>query len=104
MPILKTQHLSIGYSRKKQLSIVQRELNLQLKAGELVCLIGPNGTGKSTLLRTLSGLQKPLSGSISIDHQNIDKLSLNKKALMISLVLTDKIEIENTTVYDSGLS
>ena len=100
MPILKTQHLSIGYSRKKQLTIVQRELNLQLKAGELVCLIGPNGTGKSTLLRTLSGLQKPLSGSISIDHQNIDKLSLNKKALMISLVLTDKIEIENTTVYD----
>lgn len=100
MSVLSTENLAIGYTRKKDFYYVQRDLQLQLRAGEMVCLIGPNGTGKSTLLRTLSGLQKPLSGSVLIDDLHIEKLSLHKKALLISLVLTDKIEIENTTVYD----
>lgn len=100
MPILKTQNLTIGYFRGKKVTEVQTNLQLMLRAGELVCLIGPNGTGKSTLLRTLSGLQKPVSGTIVVDDQRIDKLSLRKKALLISLVLTDKVEIDNTTVYD----
>jgi len=100
MPVLSTQNLTIGYIRSKHVTEVQTKLQLQLKAGELVCLIGPNGTGKSTLLRTLAGLQKPVSGTITIDKWQLDKLSLSKKALLISLVLTDKVEIDNTTVYD----
>jgi len=62
MSVLSTHNLSIGYSKKRSKTIVQPALNLILQAGELVCLIGPNGTGKSTLLRTLAGLQKPLDG------------------------------------------
>jgi iron complex transport system ATP-binding protein len=100
MPILKTHNLSIGYLRRKQVYVVQKDLNIELKAGELVCLIGPNGAGKSTLLRTLSGLQKSIVGSVVVDSLSIDKLSLSKKALLISLVLTEKVEIDNTTVYD----
>jgi iron complex transport system ATP-binding protein len=60
-----------------------------LNAGELVCLMGPNGIGKSTLLRTLAGLQKPLQGKIS------DATEKN-----IALVLTDRIVATNMTVYD----
>ena len=97
--LLTVQDLTIGYSRRGATAVVQSNLNLQLRAGELVCLIGPNGSGKSTLLRTLSGLQKQLSGKIKIDGSEISKLKQREKALLISLVLTDRIDIENATVY-----
>ena len=100
MSILTTQNLSIGYSKKRKTDVIQSELNLQLRAGELVCLIGPNGSGKSTLLRTLIGLQKPLSGKTSIDGKEISKLKQLEKALLIALVLTERVDIENATVYN----
>lgn len=100
MLILTTQQLTIGYSRKGKTDVVQSRLDLQLRAGELVCLIGPNGSGKSTLLRTLTGLQKPLSGKTLIDGKEIIKLKQLEKALLIALVLTERIEIENATVYN----
>ena len=98
--MLTTHHLFIGYSKKGKTNTVQSELNLELREGELVCLIGPNGSGKSTLLRTLAGLQKPLSGKTSIDDQNIAKISHQEKALMISFVLTDRVDIDNATVHN----
>ncbi|HLP04203.1 MAG TPA: ABC transporter ATP-binding protein [Paludibacter sp.] len=100
MPILRTQNLSIGYSKKGKAMVVQHELDLELRSGELVCLIGPNGSGKSTLLRTLSGLQKPLSGNILIDGSDLVGITQQERALMISLVLTDRVEIENATVQN----
>ncbi len=100
MSILSTHSLSIGYSKKGILNTVQSNLDLKLMSGEMVCLIGPNGTGKSTLLRTLSGLQKPLSGKIQIDKQDLLKLSHTDKAILIALVLTEKIDVDNATVYD----
>ena len=100
MSILTTQNLSIGYSKKGKTDVIQTALNLQLQAGELVCLIGPNGSGKSTLLRTLTGLQKPLSGNTLIDGKEISKLKQREKALLISLVLTERVDIENATVYN----
>lgn len=100
MSILTTHNLSIGYSKKGITDVVQSGLNLELRAGELVCLIGPNGSGKSTLLRTLTGLQKPLSGKTSIDGKEISKLKQREKALLIALVLTERVDIENATVYN----
>jgi len=100
MSILTTQQLTIGYSRKGKTDVIQSGLDLKLRAGELVCLIGPNGSGKSTLLRTLTGLQKPLSGKTLIDGKEIIKLKQLEKALLIALVLTERIEIENATVYN----
>jgi len=100
MSILTTQHLTIGYSKKGKIDVIQSELNLELRSGELVCLIGPNGSGKSTLLRTLTGLQKPLSGKTLIDGKEISKLKQREKALLISLVLTERVDIENATVYN----
>ncbi|MDR3653343.1 MAG: ABC transporter ATP-binding protein [Paludibacter sp.] len=98
--LLTTENLSIGYSKKGKVDVVQSELNLQLRAGELVCLIGPNGSGKSTLLRTLTGLQKPLLGKTLIDGKEISRLKQSEKALLIALVLTERVDIENATVYN----
>jgi iron complex transport system ATP-binding protein len=100
MSILTTHNLNIGYSKKGKTDTVQSGLNLELRAGELVCLIGPNGSGKSTLLRTLTGLQKPLAGKTSIDGKEISTLKQREKALLIALVLTERVDIENATVYN----
>ena len=98
MSLLTTTDLSIGYVHRKEIIPVQTGLQLEVRPGEMVCLIGPNGCGKSTLLRTLSGLQPPLSGKVKINGQNIIKVSAAERAQLISLVLTDRVEIENATV------
>lgn len=100
MSILTTQNLTIGYSKKGKANIIQTKLNLELRPGELVCLIGPNGSGKSTLMRTLAGLQKAISGITYIDGENIAKIPLQGIATQIALVLTDRVDIENATVMD----
>ena len=100
MSILTTQNLSIGYSKKGKTDVIQSGLDLQLRAGELVCLIGPNGSGKSTLLRTLTGLQKSLEGKTLIDGKDITLIKQHEKALKLALVLTERVDIENTTVYN----
>lgn len=98
MSLLTTSDLSIGYIHRKEQVRVQSGLFLEVKPGEMVCLIGPNGCGKSTLLRTLSGLQPPLGGRVKINGQTIQKISAAGRAQLISLVLTDRVEIDNATV------
>ncbi len=98
--ILNTENLQIGYRRGREKYSVQRDLNLQLFAGEMLCLIGPNGSGKTTLLRTLSGLQHPLGGDVKINNKPVADYSQKELARQIALVLTDKVEIENATVWD----
>ena len=93
-----TNLLSIGYNRNGKDFVVQSDLHLRLNSGELICLVGPNGSGKSTLLRTLAGLQQPLSGQVKIDNADIFSLSVRQKALLLAMVLTERVDIENTTV------
>ena len=90
---LQTHGLSTGYSHP--VVHLLDNMSLTLHAGELVCLMGPNGVGKSTLMRTLAGLQRPLAGSVTLaggtgmpqEHQ-------------VAVVLTEKIAGMNMTVYE----
>ena len=86
---LKTSHLSVGYRNGQSENVLFEGINLSLKPSTLTCFMGPNGIGKSTLIRVLAGLQKPLEGEISLSDE--------KK---IALVLTDKIIATNMTVWD----
>lgn len=88
--ILSTKDLSIGYRNGKQVSIILENINLTLYRGELVCLIGSNGIGKSTLLRTLSGVQNPLKGNIKIGHADISQYSRSELSRLIGIVYTDR--------------
>lgn len=97
--IIHTANLSIGYIHRKEEYVVQNKLNLNVFRGELVCLIGPNGCGKSTLLRSLAGLQPVLEGEIIIEGRPIGKQTLKDKARLIGLVLTDRVEVSNLTVF-----
>tara|TARA_R110000868_G_scaffold144150_2_gene362930 strand:+ start:110 stop:904 length:795 start_codon:yes stop_codon:yes gene_type:complete len=98
--ILKTEGLSIGYSSKKGPSIVASNVNTNLYKGDLVGLIGANGIGKSTLLRTLTNVHSPLSGSIYINSINIKNYNAIDLAKVMSLVLTETMPSKNLTVYE----
>ena len=99
-PILQTKGLTIGYKTKNGLLELEKELDISVYKGELVCLIGPNGCGKSTLMRTIAGLQKPLSGDTFISEVDVKKIKPHQYARLLSLVLTDKINVGAMTVMD----
>lgn len=98
--ILYTSNLSIGYSSKKEQICVAEAITINLKKGKLIALIGANGIGKSTLLRTLTGIQKPLLGTIFLNGKEIQKYSTSELAQNLSLVLTEKIPPSNLTVFE----
>ena len=98
--LLYTSSLCIGYPAKKTPKILLENLNISLKSGVLVCLIGQNGVGKSSLMRTLAGLQKPLNGDIFIDDISIKNLSEIELALKISVVLSEKIDNQAITAQE----
>jgi iron complex transport system ATP-binding protein len=95
--LLSARNLQTGYlSGAKRIVVANALPELQLRPGQLICLLGPNGSGKSTLLRTLGGLQPPLSGEIHIE--GIDRWTPAAVARKISLVLTDRVSGNNLTV------
>lgn len=79
---LTASQLSIGYPAKR----IADKLAVTLAPGEVVCLLGPNGIGKSTLFRTLLGLQPKLDGSIRIDGTEITDLAPRDLARRIAYV------------------
>ena len=98
--ILKTKDLSIGYTSKKAKTSIASNINIELKRGELVGLIGANGIGKSTLLRTLTQVQAPLSGSIYLNNKNVLDYNPLDLAKVMSLVLTEQIASKNLSVFE----
>ena len=98
--ILSTSDLTIGYKTKKTAHVVAEKLNLTVQEGKLIALIGANGMGKSTLLRTLTGIQKPLSGSVLLHDQNIHKIDSQIVAQNLSVVLTEKLPPSNLSVFE----
>lgn len=68
-----------------------------INSGELTCLLGANGVGKSTLLRTLSAFQPKLSGEIRIQGKEIGSYTDKQLSKVISVVLTEKCDIRNMT-------
>lgn len=86
---LQTRNLAIGYRRRSQPDItLARGLNLELRQGDLVGLLGANGVGKSTLLRALAGMLRPLAGRIFLAGRDLATLPPLARARQLSLVLT----------------
>jgi len=98
--MLSSGNLTIGYSDKRRTNLLQKNLNLELHQGTFVCLIGPNGCGKSTLIRVLGGLQLPLAGWVKLGENEVRKLSGQEKSRHISMVLTDRSSVDNITVEE----
>ena len=92
--------LSIGYPDKHNTKRVAEHLNASIHSGELTCLLGTNGVGKSTLLRTLSASQPPLGGTIDLLDRPLSTYDDRKLATVIGVVLTEKSDIRNMTVEE----
>src|SRR5439155_1282751 len=93
-------NLIAGYKQgKKPPKAILENINVSLHAGELVCLLGPNGSGKSTLMRTIAHIQPALSGDVHLMGHSTANLSAQELAKCISIVLTERVNAGNLSVY-----
>ena len=76
--LLEVRRLAAGYDR----SVVVRDLDLIVDAGQTAVVIGPNGHGKTTMLRAISGLIKPAGGEVTLDGEHIDGRSAESIAAL----------------------
>jgi iron complex transport system ATP-binding protein len=98
--VIQIQQLCAGYKQGAQITEVIRNLNMSVQKGEIIGVIGENGIGKSTMLRTLTRDQLPLSGSILIDGKELHAYSRNEFARKVSFVSTETIRLNHCTVKE----
>ena len=94
------RNLSIGYKTKNRFKPLVKNLSADLFGGELTCLLGANGVGKSTLLRTLSGFLPKLAGEIHILGKVIGDYSDKELARTIGVVLTERPNVGDLSVTE----
>ncbi len=98
---IRLKDLAIGYhERRHGKKYIAQGINASLNGGELTCLLGANGAGKSTLLRTLSGFIPPLEGEVMLLGKGLHEYSPNEQAKQISVVLTEKPDLQQMTVSE----
>lgn len=95
-PLLSIQSLAVGY---KNINVAE-DINLQLEKGSFSAIVGPNGIGKSTLLRTLAGLQPKMGGAIHMDQKPLETYNPVSLAKQVALVLTETPATKNLTVHE----
>ena len=98
--MIELKGLSIGYRTKHGPKVVADGLSAELKRGELTCLLGANGVGKSTLLRTLSAFQPKLGGHIYIIGKELEEYADRDLARLLGVVLTERPDVHNLSVED----
>jgi ABC-type lipoprotein export system ATPase subunit len=106
--ILKMNKIKKSFEHKNRKILIFKDINLEIKKGDLVALVGPSGSGKSTLLNMISLLDKPDSGEIFFNNTNFKKLDESEKNYIrkknISIIfqnnnlLNDFTALENITM------
>lgn len=94
--IVSLKQLQLGYPHSQGSLLLARNLTEVIGQRELIALVGSNGTGKSTLLRTVAGMQSPLAGEVSILGKRVNALSARQLAKFVSVILTDKVTVGYT--------
>ncbi len=95
MVTLSLENLSVGYREP-----LLEDLQLQMCGGTLTALLGLNGTGKSTLLKTLCGTLKPLGGEIKVMGKPLGRYSRSALASLVGVVLTERTAAGGMSLYD----
>lgn len=90
------ENITLGYGRR----ILLERVSARFEAGQLTALIGRNGTGKSTLLRAMAGLERSLGGEISICGEPIGSMPSDRLARRTAFVTTDKVRVANMRCED----
>lgn len=92
--------LYIGYDEDADRHIVAETLGASLHKGTMACLVGANGVGKSTLMRTLSGFQPALRGEVLIDGRRIEEYAPRELSERVGVVLTERESAPDLTVEE----
>lgn len=98
--VLHTKNLTIGYSHKSKSTTIAKNININLPSGKLIGLIGANGIGKSTLLKTITGIIKPIDGKVFINEKPIENFKSEELAKELSIVLTEHLPPSNLSIYE----
>lgn len=93
--ILQLDNLAVGFNQ-----ILFHNINVQMEAGSLVCLMGINGVGKSCLLKTIARLEERKHGGIKLEGKDISDISSKDFAKLVGIVLTEKLQIDYLTAYE----
>lgn len=99
-PILSLRALAIGYGRGGSCKTVAAGLDADVFGGELTVLLGANGVGKSTLIKTLCGFIPPLAGTVSLLGRPIEAYTEKELSRTLGVVLTERIELRNMTARE----
>ena len=94
--LLEAGGISAGYGKKCIIS----DVSFDLDAGEILAVVGPNGVGKTTLLKTVAGFLPAMGGSLRLDGAKAEEMSREEHAKMISVVTTARPKVEWLLVRD----
>ncbi|MBS0017072.1 MAG: ABC transporter ATP-binding protein [Arthrospira sp. SH-MAG29] len=96
--VLTVENLNFNYGKARLL----KEIQFELKPGQVLAILGPNGVGKTTLLKCLNGILRPQTGKICLNHQSIRHYSRQKLAQTFAYV-AQRTEVGDMTVFDAIL-
>ncbi|MBN1628387.1 MAG: ABC transporter ATP-binding protein [Thermoleophilia bacterium] len=94
--ILRAENLSVGYGHHA----VLRDIDIEMLRGQFVGILGPNGCGKTTLLRTIVRALSPLAGTVYLDARRLSEINQSDLAKQMAVVLTDRVAPGLLTVFD----
>jgi iron complex transport system ATP-binding protein len=100
MSLMQTQSLTIGYTEGENHKVLQRNRNLSISKGEIISLMGQNGVGKTTFIKTITGLHPSLEGDVHYQNVAIEQLSKQTLSKKISVVLNEKPFAANLSVVE----
>lgn len=93
MEYFRTEELSVGYRGK----VLLGNINIGIEKGKILTLVGPNGTGKSTILKTIIRQLEKIGGTVYVGKQDMKTWNIREMAKQVSVVLTEKIHPELMT-------
>lgn len=94
--ILKTSDLTTGYSGK----VIAESVNFGVNGGEIVALIGPNGSGKTTILKTCAGFLEPIAGTVYLDGRALKEIPRGDTAKAMAIMMTERMATDQMTVRE----
>ncbi|WP_138495762.1 ABC transporter ATP-binding protein [Paenibacillus pinistramenti] len=96
MVTLQTAHLDIAYEER----LIVEDLNIKIPDGKITALVGANGSGKSTILKTMARILSPKSGSVLLNGKSIHKQSTREVAKQLAILPQNPTAPDGLTVYE----
>lgn len=94
--MIELRNISLGFGSRRLIT----EASTRFECGKITALLGRNGTGKSTLLRTIAALQRPLEGEVLVGGDSVATIGSQQLSLRLSFVNTERVDVEALRVLD----